>query len=80
MRVRLRFFAALREQLGTSATRTVPAGTSVGTLWRALVRERPELGRMRVRFAVNQEYVDDSHALSDDDEVAFMPPVSGGSR
>jgi len=78
MRVRLRFFAALREQLGASATRTVPAGTSVGTLWRALVTERPELGRVRVRFAVNQMYVDETHALTDDDEVAVMPPVSGG--
>jgi molybdopterin converting factor subunit 1 len=80
MRVRLRFFAALREQLGPSAMRTIPSGTSVGALWRALVVERPELGRVRVRFAVNEVYVDDTHVLADDDEVACMPPVSGGSR
>jgi molybdopterin synthase sulfur carrier subunit len=78
MRVRLRFFAALREQMGAGAERTVPAGTSVGALWRALVAERPALGVFRVRFAVNATYVDASHRLAEGDEVAFFPPVSGG--
>jgi molybdopterin synthase sulfur carrier subunit len=78
VRVRLRFFAALREQLGAGETRALPDGTTVGALWRALVDERPALGRMRVRFAVNEEYVAPSHRLADDDEVAFFPPVSGG--
>jgi molybdopterin synthase sulfur carrier subunit len=78
MRVRLRFFAALREQMGASAEREVRAGTTVGTLWRELVGERPTLGRVRVRFAVNETYVEPSHRLSEGDEVAFFPPVSGG--
>lgn len=78
MRVRLRFFAVLREQMGTRAERTLPAGATVGALWRELVAERPSLGDVNVRFAVNQTYVDPGHRLADGDEVAFFPPVSGG--
>jgi molybdopterin converting factor subunit 1 len=79
MRVRLRFFAVLREQMGTSTERTVRPGTTVGALWRALVAERPELGAVPVRFAVNETYVGASHRLAEGDEVAFFPPVSGGA-
>jgi molybdopterin synthase sulfur carrier subunit len=79
MRVRLRFFAGLRERMGASAERQVRPGTTVGALWRRLVAERPELGRVPVRFAVNEEYVGAGHRLAEDDEVAFFPPVSGGA-
>jgi len=79
MRVRLRFFAVLREQMGASGERTVRAGTTVGALWRSLVAERPEIGAVPVRFVVNETYVGASHRLADGDEVAFFPPVSGGA-
>jgi molybdopterin converting factor subunit 1 len=79
MRVRLRFFAALREQAGSRAERVLAAGTTVGALWDALVAERPGLGAVRVRFAVNERYVEPSHRLAEGDEVAFFPPVSGGT-
>ncbi len=79
MHVELRFFAALREQLGCGERRSVRAGTSVGALWDALVAEHPKAGRIQVRFAVNEQYVDASHTLADGDEVAFFPPVSGGA-
>ena len=78
MRVRLRFFAALREQLGSTAERTVPAGTTAGALWQALVDEHPALRPIRVRFAVKERYVEPSQRLADGDEVAVFPPVSGG--
>ena len=79
MRVHLRFFASLRERMGARAERTLRAGTTVGALWREIVAERPELERLRVRFAVNETYVEASHRLADGDEVAFFPPVSGGA-
>ena len=79
MRVRLRFFALLREEMGARAEREVASGSSVGALWRALVQEHPALARIQVRFAVNAEYVAGSHRLADGDEVAFFPPVSGGT-
>src|SRR5947208_2795743 len=79
IRVRLRFFAALRERMGARAERSVEPGTTVGALWRALVAERPELAATRVRIAVNETYVEPSHRLADGDEVAFFPPVSGGA-
>jgi len=78
MRVQLRFFAALRERFGTGEERALRAGTTVGALWESLVREQPAIGRLRVRFAVNERYVEPSHELAEGDEVAFFPPVSGG--
>ena len=78
MRVQLRFFAALRERFGTGEERALSAGTTVGALWESLVREQPVVGRLRVRFAVNERYVEAAHELAEGDEVAFFPPVSGG--
>jgi len=78
MRVRLRYFAALRERMGTGDDRMLGAGTTVGALWDMLVAEHPDIGAVPVRFAVNERYVEPSHRLSDGDEIAFFPPVSGG--
>jgi molybdopterin converting factor subunit 1 len=82
MRVRLRFFATLRERAGSAELlRELSSATTVGELWEALRRERTALGEFRgsVAFAVNEEYVDSKTTLQDNDEVAFIPPVSGGS-
>jgi molybdopterin converting factor subunit 1 len=78
VRIRLRFFASLREEMGARAQRTVPTGTTAGALWEGIVAERPSLRAVPVRMAVNQRYVEPSHRLADGDEVAFFPPVSGG--
>lgn len=82
MHVRLRFFASLRERLGRAEeTREVPAGATVNTVWEALKHEHPELEAIdnALAFAVAQEYVDRDHLLQNNDELAFIPPVSGGS-
>lgn len=81
MTVRLRFFAALRERLRMSeAERALPDGCTVGEAWEALCREHPEIAGLgaSVAFAVNREYVDRDHRLAADDELALIPPVSGG--
>ena len=81
MEIRMRFFAALRERAGMAeAIRELAGPTTVGTLWEALRAEHPALGAYgsRIAFAVNQEYVDSDRMLQDNDEVAFIPPVSGG--
>ncbi len=81
MRVELRFFAILRERMGCSAaSHEIDAGARVGDLWNALCAQSPQLAEHSgsVSFAVNREYVDASHALCDGDELALIPPVSGG--
>lgn len=83
MRINLRFFASLRERLGRSEeTREVPSGATVETVWNLLKREHPDLAMIErsLAFAVAQEYVDKDHPLQDNDELAFIPPVSGGTR
>jgi molybdopterin converting factor subunit 1 len=82
MRIRLRFFASLRERLGRSEQLCeVPSGATVATVWEMLKREHPDLAAVEraVAFAVAQEYVDKDHSLQDNDELAFIPPVSGGA-
>ena len=82
MKVRLLFFAAVRERMRTAEiVRELAAPTSVEALWHQLQREHPSLGDIRVAiaFALNREYVDSKTMVHDNDEVAFIPPVSGGS-
>jgi molybdopterin synthase sulfur carrier subunit len=81
MRIKLRFFASLRERLKRGEeVREVPPGATVRMVWELLKQENPELGAVEkaMSFAVAQEYVDKDHPLQDNDELAFIPPVSGG--
>jgi molybdopterin synthase catalytic subunit len=81
MTIHLRFFASLRERLrAREAERIVPAGSTVADVWAALCREHPEIEPMSasISFAVNREYVERTHRLADGDELALIPPVSGG--
>jgi molybdopterin converting factor subunit 1 len=82
-RLTLKFFATLRERARTGEiSRDFPEGVTVGEIWAALGREIPALDahRDRVAFAVNHEYVKDDYRPRNNDEVAFIPPVSGGAE
>jgi MoaE-MoaD fusion protein len=72
--VRVRLFAGLRERAGWSQ-REVEAAT-VGDVWRALELGDEPAGLL---YAVNKEYATPERPLSDGDEVAVIPPVSGGA-
>lgn len=81
MRVTVRLFARLRDITGSGElTREAPAGANVGTLWAALVADYPELSAYErsISCAVNADYSRFTASVSDGDEVAFLPPVSGG--
>jgi molybdopterin converting factor subunit 1 len=81
VRVTVRLFARLRDITGAAElTRDVPAGATAGDVWRALVAEFPELAGYdsSVSTAVNADYAKMGTALAERDEVAFLPPVSGG--
>ncbi|MBX3464679.1 MAG: molybdenum cofactor biosynthesis protein MoaE [Planctomycetes bacterium] len=80
IRVTLRCFAAVREVLGTDAMALeVAVGTTVEGLRQRLAAQRPELARIPVAYAVNRDYARAESVLADGDEVAFIPPISGGS-
>ncbi len=82
-RLTLRLFATLRERAKTAELRReFGDSATVGEIWRGLVEEFPALGGHHdaVGFAVNQEYVAADFRPCDSDEVAFIPPVSGGAE
>ncbi len=81
MKVRVRLFAALREIVGQEEVDVELApGTTVNGLWEKLVSRNERLGAYAksINFAVNHDFVSRETELSPDDEVAFLPPVSGG--
>ena len=81
MHVTIRLFARLRELAGAGElTRQIPEGSSASDVWHALTAEFPAMtdyGRS-ISCAVNEEYSRLTATLRDGDEVAFLPPVSGG--
>ena len=81
MLVSVRMFARLRELTGASElARELPEGATVETLWRRLACEFPPIAEYErsVSCAVNEEYARLTTPLNEGDEVAFLPPVSGG--
>ena len=79
--LKIRFFATLRERAQTAELeRELPEGISMGEIWQQMRAEFPALGGHTngVAFAVNHEYVEADYRPSDRDEIAFIPPVSGG--
>ena len=81
MRIRVRFFASVRERLRRAEDEIeIRDGATVADAWKELRLLHPALGEvgLSLRFAVNQEYVDDQCVLASGDELALIPPVSGG--
>ena len=81
MRVTIRLFARLRDLAGSGELiRDVEAPATVRTVWQSLTTEMPALKEYEATMsvAVNAEYARMASAVHDGDEVAFLPPVSGG--
>jgi sulfur-carrier protein len=85
MKVKVLFFASLREQLGTAAEEIeLPAGVGTVAALRSHLRGRGGAWELAladgklVRAAVNQDMVPPSAPVKAGDEVAFFPPVTGG--
>ena len=83
MKVQVRYFASLREALGSAEAVDLPAGSTLGALRDALLarggRHAEALARGRaVRMALNQQMAEESAPLAEGAEVAFFPPVTGG--
>lgn len=77
MQVRVRLFAALRERAGTGEVELeLPEGARVADV---ITRLGDVVGGVPVVLALNQEYADDQAELRPGDELALIPPVSGGS-
>jgi MoaE-MoaD fusion protein len=76
VRITVKLFAGLRERAGESERELeLDAGTRVSDVWRSLgLGEEPE----GLLYAVNKEYAPPDRRLSEGDEVALIPPVSGG--
>ena len=80
IRVTVRCFAAVREALGNDhLVVDLATGTTVEALRRLLGGSAPQLLRLQVAYAVNRDYARADTVLRDGDEVAFIPPISGGS-
>jgi molybdopterin converting factor subunit 1 len=81
VKVRVRLFAGLRERSGTGSVEVeLPEVATVADVWPAAAQLVP-LGDQPagILFAVNRTYADPAQQLTDGDEVALIPPVSGGS-
>ncbi len=76
MQVEVRLFAALREAAGAGRrTLQLPEDATIGDVWSALQLGAEPSGLV---YAVNRAYAERAHPLADGDEVAVIPPVSGG--
>jgi molybdopterin converting factor subunit 1 len=81
MRVTVRLFARLRDLAGAGElVREVEPPATVQTVWTSLTAEMPALSQYEstMSVAVNAEYAKMAAIVRDGDEVAFLPPVSGG--
>ncbi|MGH7177312.1 MAG: molybdopterin converting factor subunit 1 [Tepidisphaeraceae bacterium] len=81
MRINVKLFAALRDRAGTSEiVLELPIGASASAGMEAVVARHPAMRDLasRVAVAINREYAGRDTILHDGDELALIPPVSGG--
>jgi molybdopterin converting factor subunit 1 len=81
VRVTVRLFARLRDVAGASElARDLPSGATIGDVWRQLTREFPEFAgyERSISSAINADYARMDQVIGEGDEIAFLPPVSGG--
>ncbi len=83
MKIHLRYFASVREAIGTGQETVQTQAAQVGQLRLELMGISPQHAEAlaphkAVRAALNQVACTEDSALSDGDEVAFFPPVTGG--
>ena len=82
LNITLRLFAGYRQRVGQSVLElTMPEGATVGSVAQFVFEQYPGLigTPNALVIAVNQEYQQHDYALSEGDEVALIPPVSGGA-
>ena len=82
MQISVRAFASYREAIGTHSVRLdVPEGSTPHQVWDHLLNRYPRLLNLPKphAFAINEEYVQESYALRELDELILLPPVSGGA-
>ncbi|MDY6991493.1 MAG: molybdopterin converting factor subunit 1 [Pseudomonadota bacterium] len=78
MNITVKFFASLREQIGTSQVQLETQDTlTVAQVWTQVCQDTPL--PTHILMAINMQYVDPNTFVQDGDEVAFFPPVTGGS-
>jgi molybdopterin synthase catalytic subunit len=83
IKVKILFFGPTHDLTGVEEQQLeIPEGENLEGLWSCCSRRFPRLQEAanRLLFAVNREVADPSRLLRDGDEVAFLPPVSGGAR
>lgn len=77
--IKVRYFAQFREQAGVNTEQLILRSAAVKTLYEMVCsRHGFALSSADVKVAVNDEFVDWSHALQEGDTVVFIPPVAGG--
>jgi len=79
MEVKLVSYGIVRDILKEKELTYAIEGQTIGDLKTDLMSKFPELKRLKsLRFALNEEYVNDTQAIKDTDEIILIPPVSGG--
>ncbi len=78
--IKVLLFGAAADRAGTRETRVVAGEMTLDELWPLLAERYPDLSPMRdtLAFAVNGEYAGGDARVAGGDEVAVLPPVSGG--